>query len=602
MRDKNRASAALILSFFNFIVSLIIGLPYFSFVKTGYLFSVLAYISNFLFFHLFFFLLFLLVAQILRQRVILKVFVSLVYTVFHTTIFLDIFNYRFFRFHLNSLALNILTTRGGLATLDLSGGFLFLNILFIVTVLAAEYFVFSFLLKKTERLAVRKILIAVLCSFAVVFTDKMVFVYADITDNTDIMSTFSVLPFYKPVTMKKFLGKFGIESENRAPVRAGVGRKTQLHYPGKELVFEKGKSKPNIVFILIDSFRYDMFSPEISPEVYRFSKKCSVFQNHYSRGNSSRFGVFSLFYGLHGAYWFRFLSERRAPVFMDSLKKLGYDFKILASAKLTSPELKQTCFADVEDKDITDEFGTHDKIARDTALADGLVKWLDERKSANPFFAFVFFDSAHGSYSYTKEFEKFKPVTGSVNYMKLNPENIRPVFNRYKNSIGFNDHLTGRIISGIEKNGLLSNTIVLISGDHGEEFFEHGFYGHNGAFTDEQVKVPLIFYVPGRGSGEFKKLSSHSDVVPTILKMLGCRNESSDYCLGFDFFGGFTRDDVVCATWDKLAVIGEDVTVIPVMSRFQRVRKFDRNYREIDRKMDSEMFLRLSRELRLFVK
>jgi len=600
MRDKNRASAALILVFLNFVVSLVIGLPYFSFVRSGYLFSVLAYVSNFLSLHLLFFLLLLPVAQILRPRFILKVFVSLVYTVFHTTIFLDIFTYRFFRFHFNSLALNILTTRGGWATLSLSGGFMFLSILFIVTVLAAEYFVFSFLLKKTPKFNAG--IAAVLCALAVVFTDKMIFAYADITNNTDIMSISSVFPFYTPVTMKKFLGKFGIKPEERFPARVRINRKSHLRYPGRELVFEKGKNLPNIVFILIDSFRYDMFSPEISPEVYGFSKKCSVFRNHYSGGNCSRFGVFSLFYGLHGSYWFRFLSERRAPVFMDSLKNLGYDFKIFAAAKLTSPEFRQTCFAEIEDKDITDEFGTRDKIARDTALADGLVKWLDERKSVNPFFAFVFFDSAHGSYSYTKEFEKFMPVTGSVNYLKLNPGNIRPVFNRYKNSIGFNDSLTGRIIKGLEKKGLLANTVVVISGDHGEEFFEHGFYGHNGAFTDEQAKVPLIFYVPGRSHREFKKLTSHSDVVPTILEMLGCRNESSDYCMGYDLFGDYRRDDVVCSTWDKLAVIGEDITVIPVMSRFQRVRKFDRNYRELDRKMDNKRFLLLSRELRRFVK
>jgi len=602
MRDKCSVSAALILGFFNFIISFFIGLPYFSFVRTGYLFSVLAYISNFLFFHLLLFLLFLLVAQILRQRFVLKVFASLLYTVFHTTIFFDIFAYKFFRFHLNSLALNILTTRGGWASLDLSGGFMFLSILFIVAIFASEYFVFSFLLKKAPRLAIRKIIIAVLCSFAVVFTDKIIFTYADLANNTDIMSISSCFPFYKPVTMKKFLGKFGIKPEKRAPARVRVSSKSHLHYPVKELVFEKGKKLPNIVFILIDSFRYDMFSPGISPEIYGFSKKCSVFQNHYSGGNCSRFGVFSLFYGLHGAYWFRFLSERRGPVFIDSLKNLGYDFKILAAAKLTSPELRQTCFAEVEDKDITDEFGTRNKIVRDTALADGLIKWFSGRSEKKPFFAFVFFDSAHGSYSYTKKFEKFKPVTGSVNYLKLNPGNIRPVFNRYKNSIGFDDHLAGRIIRGLEKKGLLSNTVVLISGDHGEEFFEHGFYGHNGAFTDEQVKVPLIFYVPGRAPGKFENLTSHSDVAPTILKMLGCKNESSDYCLGHDLLGDFKREDVVCATWDKLAVIGRDVTVIPVMSRFQRVRKFDRNYREIDKKMDGKRFMLLSRELRRFVK
>lgn len=287
---------------------------------------------------------------------------------------------------------------------------------------------------------------------------------------------------------------------------------------------------------------------------------------------------------------------------MDSLAELGYDFRILASAKLTSPEFRQTCFVNVEEKDIVDEFDTSSKITRDTALADGLIKWLDERESVNPFFAFVFFDSPHGSYSYPKDFEKFKPVGKPVNYLKLNSKNIRPVFNRYKNSIGFNDYLAGRIIDHLEKKGLLSNTIVLISGDHGEEFYEHGFYGHNGAFTDEQAKVPLIFYAPGIVPAEFEKMTSHQDVVPTVLEILGCLNKSSDYSLGHNLFSDFKRKDVVCSSWDKLAVIGNDITVLPFMSRFQKARKFDKNYNVLDSKIDSERILLLSRELKEFVK
>jgi len=602
MRDKNLGSAALISGFLNFAVSLIIGLPYFSFVRSGYLFSVLAYVSNFLIFHLLIFLPVFAIAKLVARKTALKIFVSLVYMFFHAMIMLDIIVYRFARFHLNSLAWNILTSKGGLKTLCIDNYVLSLIALVFAALFLFEYFSFSFILKKTPRISGRKFLIAVLCSLAVIFADKMIFAYADISSNTDIMSVSSVFPFYRPVTMKKFLGKFGIKSEKRSPVKLRINRKSQLRYPEKKLVFDKRANLPNIVFILIDSFRYDMFSPEISPEVFKFSRRSCVFKNHYSGGNSSRFGVFSLFYGLHGAYWFRFLSERRSPVFMDSLAEMGYDFKILAAAKLTSPEFRKTCFVNVEEKDIVDEFGTSSKVDRDTALADGLITWLDERKSGKPFFAFVFFDSPHGSYSYPKAFEKFKPVGKPVNYLKLNSKNIRPVFNRYKNSIGFNDYLTGRIIDHLIKKGLLSNTIVLISGDHGEEFYEHGFYGHNGAFTDEQAKVPLIFYAPGIAPAEFEKMTSHSDVAPTVLEMLGCLNKSSDYCLGHNLFGNFKRRDVVCSTWDKLAVIGDDITVIPFMSGFQKVRKFDRNYNALDKKIDGKRFLLLSRELKEFVK
>jgi len=65
------------------------------------------------------------------------------------------------------------------------------------------------------------------------------------------------------------------------------------------------------------------------------------------------------------------------------------------------------------------------------------------------------------------------------------------------------------------------------------------------------------------------------------------------------FFKGITGllRTAGCSTRYKLVVIGQNVTVIPVMSGFQRVRKFDRNCNEFDSNIDSKKFLSISRQL-----
>jgi len=74
----------------------------------------------------------------------------------------------------------------------------------------------------------------------------------------------------------------------------------------------------------------------------------------------------------------------------------------------------------------------------------------------------------------------------------------------------------------LEKHGVLANSVVIITSDHGEEFGEHGGLSHDGKMTPELLDVPLFIYDPDRASGEVcDKLVSGLDTSPTILHLLG---------------------------------------------------------------------------------
>ncbi len=120
---------------------------------------------------------------------------------------------------------------------------------------------------------------------------------------------------------------------------------TSLRYPLKELAFDPSRNRNyNVIVIALEGVRFDNLNRDIMPNTWSFGQQNIVYNNHYSGGNGTRFGLFSLFYGINGTYWHNFLAQRRSPLLIDSLIDRGYDFKILSSTRLTFPEFRKTAF------------------------------------------------------------------------------------------------------------------------------------------------------------------------------------------------------------------------------------------------------------------
>lgn len=249
---------------------------------------------------------------------------------------------------------------------------------------------------------------------------------------------------------------------------------------------------------------------------------------------------------------------------MDVLEKLGYDFRLYAAARLTYPEFDRTCFVNVERKNIYDRLKAERKYKKDEEIALEFIKFLKSEKGEKPYFAFVFFDGPHGSYDYPPEFEKFRPAH-SVNYIVSNEENVLPVFNKYRNSVFYNDYLTGKILDALGERK--DESIVLITGDYGEAFFEKGYRGHNHGYGEEEIKVPLVLRLPGKEGGVYEHVTSHMDVAPFIVKTLGVQNPPQDYSNGKDLMDAGGRNFAAAFSWDTAGMIMGDYTFrIPLSS------------------------------------
>jgi arylsulfatase A-like enzyme len=102
----------------------------------------------------------------------------------------------------------------------------------------------------------------------------------------------------------------------------------------------------------------------------------------------------------------------------------------------------------------------------------------------------------------------------------LSDEDLRFFINMYDATIRAGDDMVAELIAHLEKNGLMDDTIVVITSDHGEEFLEHGSVKHTKSVYEELIRIPLILCVPGMEPCRIAARASHVDVMPTLLELL----------------------------------------------------------------------------------
>ena len=523
---------------------------------------------------------------------------------FQLVLVTDVAVYKIFKFHLNSMVLNLLLTPGGFESLDQGWGTKVLFVAIAAALGTAQWYFWrrSAGLAASPLLRGRRALALTAGLLLFVIADKGLFAWGTLYDSPYITRNAQLFPLYQPLRIRSFASKYlGVKLDKE--VKGGIDLKySGLDYPKRPLEVKPPGKPFNFLIIVVDSLRADAFTPEIMPEAWALGKKAAVFENHYSGGNCTRFGIFSIFYGIYGNYWFPMLGERRGPVLIDILKEQGYDLRLYASAKLSFPEFNKTCFVNVPREGIYDEPAGKDGAERDRDISERFIAYLRARDAKKPYFAFLFYDASHGNYDYPPGFEKFTPSFG-VSQLALDESNVGGLKNKYKNSIRFDDHLVGEIIKALRGAGGLKDTIIMVMGDHGEAFLERGRYGHNQGYSPEEVRVPLVFYAPGRAPAKIKRTTSHLDIVPTLLPLAGVRNPAADYSSGRGLFEAGPRPFVVSASWDSAGIIKEGgILEMPLEAYKGGLKVFDGEYRPVPKGAGefSPLILRFQKEAKRF--
>ncbi len=167
--------------------------------------------------------------------------------------------------------------------------------------------------------------------------------------------------------------------------------------------------------------------------------------------------------------------------------------------------------------------GKHDDAATMRACIDAL------RGESDPVFVWCHLMAVH-DYKSPRELHKFKP-DGATPINRKAPQSgrvkaykhLEDVVAAYDNSILFDDSLIGELFDSVKRKD--PETVIAVTSDHGEEFYEHGGFEHVHTLYNELLRVPLVLWGPGVPPGNVEGLTDSIDVLPTLLQVLGIETE-----------------------------------------------------------------------------
>jgi arylsulfatase A-like enzyme len=187
-------------------------------------------------------------------------------------------------------------------------------------------------------------------------------------------------------------------------------------------------------------------------------------------------------------------------------------------------------------------FDYYDIAGRKTAqeVNNSFLRWLDRRR-VQPFFAFLNYYDAHEPYRPPPPFDaQFGPNAPRENYpavfgeggirqvkrgsrQLMSAPEIQAELDAYEGAIAYIDHHLGLLFDELQRRGLLENTLVIVTADHGEQFGEHGLFDHGNSLYLPLLHVPLVIsfptYVPA--GAKISEPVSLRDLPATVLGLVG---------------------------------------------------------------------------------
>lgn len=169
--------------------------------------------------------------------------------------------------------------------------------------------------------------------------------------------------------------------------------------------------------------------------------------------------------------------------------------------------------------------GTYVVVGRKTAaeINEEVLGWLRGVSDGRPWFAFVNYFDAHDPYDVPPPYREMFAGTNEKwrSLSDLRPrssQELAALQSAYDGAIAYLDMEVGRLLEDLDQQGVLRNTLVIITSDHGEEFGEHGITGHGTSLYTPVVHVPLVILPPG-GPSDTRRLSRYvslRDLAATI--------------------------------------------------------------------------------------
>jgi arylsulfatase A-like enzyme len=315
----------------------------------------------------------------------------------------------------------------------------------------------------------------------------------------------------------------------------------------------KRQKTPNIVLLGIDSLRADRMSCYgyhrlTTPHMDRFAQESTLFEHHYSAHIPTTSGYTNMLTGMDV-----FSSQ---VVALSHKGPLRPEIKTLAEILRECGDYTTTCvgfqwnpasrgfdkYLDYDQGWKTFEQG---RMAKAQNLNDVTIPEMDRlAKGKQPFFLFVRHVDPHTPYLPPAPFERmfyhgnesdpknhsmdkimdFKPFRDYFGtWMPPGISDVDYVIAQYDGEVAYMDSCIQSIFTTLETQGILDETIVVITSDHGETLDDHDCYFDHHGLYDQTLHVPMIIRYPGKvpAGRRVQGYTQHPDLAPTILELAG---------------------------------------------------------------------------------
>jgi len=312
---------------------------------------------------------------------------------------------------------------------------------------------------------------------------------------------------------------------------------------------EPTAAPPNIVLFLLDTVRGDAVElddagPAITPNLRRLAQEGVAFTAAFTHTTWTKPAVATLFTS-------RFPSQHtvRDVAFEEAGKlvsqRLPRELETLAE-RLRAGGYRTVAI--IRQKYLQRKFGFGQgfdeyyvsRWRNDRKLNEVLKQWVERRpdEGEGPFFLYMHYLGPHWPYS--QRVDALRQELGSVRMRPkpprsghlveswlsqgLSKDSLRALRARYLHGVADTDRSMGRALTLLEQAGMLDETVVLVTSDHGEGMNEHGKLLHGFAPYEEVHRVPLVVRLPKRLRTDVREVSALVglvDIMPTLLDLAG---------------------------------------------------------------------------------
>ena len=241
-----------------------------------------------------------------------------------------------------------------------------------------------------------------------------------------------------------------------------------------------------VILVTVDALRADVLAPHLMPNLFARAQRGLVFERAYASSTRTAQSLPLLQQSHRGG----------KPLGLRLSSQGIATTAVVADHDLEGTEAIAKTFARIH----TPERGRW-QAAQATARA---LEAIDEIGSQRHYLWLHFYD-AHTPY----------PTVGAAPVAI--PVGLDPSYARYATGVSAADVGFGQLIDGVDRRGRLARTVVIVTGDHGEAFGEHGMLFHAASAFEPLVHVPGVLLAPGLAPQRSQQLVCHADIFPTIL-------------------------------------------------------------------------------------